>query len=34
MSGTIMLPVGATVVCFNIIALIIASIIKKLRTKC
>ena len=33
MSGTIMLPVGATVVCFNIIALIIASIIKKLRTK-
>lgn len=34
MSGTVMLPVGATVVCFNIIALIIASIIKKLRTKC
>ena len=34
MSGTIMLPVGATVVCFNIIALVIASIIKKSRTKC
>ncbi len=33
MSGTVMLPVGATVVCFNIIALIIASIIKKSRTK-
>lgn len=33
MSGTIMLPVGATVVCFNIIALLVAGIIKKLRTK-
>ena len=34
MSGTVMLPVGATVVCFNIIALLVAGIIKKSRTKC
>ncbi len=34
MSGTVMLPVGATVVCFNIIALIVAGVIKKSRTKC
>ncbi len=33
MSGAVMLPVGATVVCFNIIALVIASIINKSRTK-
>lgn len=34
MSGTVMLPVGATVVCFNIIALLVAGIIRKSRTKC
>ena len=34
MSGTVMLPVGATVVCFNIIALLVAGVIKKSRTKC
>ncbi len=31
MSGTVMLPVGATVVCFNILALILTTVIKKLR---
>lgn len=33
MSGTVMLPVGATVVCFNIIALLAAVCIKKLKTR-
>ncbi len=33
MSGTVMLPVGATVVCFNVLALLVAGIIKKKRVK-
>ncbi len=33
MSGTVMLPVGATVVVFNVLALLIAGIIKKQRVK-
>ena len=33
MSGTVMLPVGATVVCFNIAALLAASIIRKVKQK-
>lgn len=33
MSGTVMLPVGATVVCFNVLALLIACIIQKLKIK-
>ncbi len=34
MSGTVMLPVGATVVCFNVLALLLAGLIKKKRVKC
>lgn len=33
MSGTVMLPVGATVVCFNVLALLIACLFKKKRVK-
>ncbi len=31
-TGTVMLPVGATVVCFNILALLVAIILKKFKT--
>ena len=33
MSGTVMLPVGATVVVFNVLALLIASLIKRIKTR-
>lgn len=32
-SSTVMLPVGATVVCFNVLALVTAGIVRRLRTK-
>lgn len=32
-TGTVMLPVGATIVCFNVIALFIASIVAKFKNK-
>jgi uncharacterized integral membrane protein len=32
-SGVVMLPVGATIVCFNVIALLIASMVGKIRNK-
>ncbi len=31
-TGTVMLPVGATVVCFNILALLVAIVVKKFKT--